>query len=88
MIYMPKSKTTSTTITKKITDLANKVHDSLPKGLRDAGTDLGKNIRETLQNQLSKLDMVTREEFDAQKKILERTQKKLAELEKKLQDKK
>lgn len=42
------------------------------------------NIHLVLQNQLSKLDLVSREEFDAQKAVLEKTRAKLEALEKQL----
>lgn len=42
------------------------------------------NIHLVLQNQLGKLDLVSREEFDAQKAVLEKTRAKLEALEKQL----
>ena len=39
-----------------------------------------------MQAQLSKLDLVTRQEFDVQAAILERTRAKLAELESRLKE--
>ena len=41
-------------------------------------------MRQVLQAQLSKLDLVSREEFDVQTKVLLRTREKLAALESKL----
>lgn len=43
-----------------------------------------KRIRSVLQAQLGKLDMVTREEFDVQTKVLLRTREKLNDMEAKL----
>lgn len=43
--------------------------------------DLEKNARALLASGFSKLDLVTREEFDIQKEVLARTREKLAELE-------
>jgi BMFP domain-containing protein YqiC len=43
---------------------------------------LKKNIRTLLEGTLAKLDLVTREEFDAQTKVLARTREKLEQLEK------
>ena len=42
--------------------------------------DIEKNIRAMLPGALSRLDLVTREEFDAQAKVLARTRAKLEEL--------
>ena len=43
--------------------------------------DLEKNLRANLSGFFSKLDLVTREEFDIQVKVLERTREKLTRLE-------
>jgi BMFP domain-containing protein YqiC len=43
--------------------------------------DLEKNLRALLQSAFSRLDLVTREEFDVQREVLARTRAKLAELE-------
>jgi BMFP domain-containing protein YqiC len=47
---------------------------------------LEKNLRATLQATLSKLDLVTREEFDVQTKVLARTRAKIEALEKVVAD--
>ena len=46
--------------------------------------DLQKNLKALLTQQFARLELVTREEFDTQTKVLERTRAKLEELEKKL----
>lgn len=43
--------------------------------------DIEKNMRAMLSSTLSRLDLVTREEFDEQAKVLERTREKLAALQ-------
>ncbi|MCS6945034.1 MAG: accessory factor UbiK family protein [Sutterellaceae bacterium] len=43
--------------------------------------DLRKNLRALLAQQFARLDLVTREEFDTQVKVLARTREKLAALE-------
>jgi BMFP domain-containing protein YqiC len=43
--------------------------------------DLEKNLRALLASWFDRLDLVLREDFDVQKKLLERAQAKLAELE-------
>jgi ubiquinone biosynthesis accessory factor UbiK len=67
-------------------DLARRLADSVPESLRAFGRDLEGNFKAVLQAQLSKLDLVTRQEFDVQAAILERTRSKLAELESRLKD--
>ena len=44
--------------------------------------DLQKNLKAVLVQQLARLDLVTREEFDTQAKVLARTRVRLEELEK------
>jgi BMFP domain-containing protein YqiC len=65
-------------------DLARRLADSVPESVRAFGRDLESNFKAVLQAQLSKLDLVTRQEFDVQAAILERTRSKLAELESRL----
>lgn len=43
--------------------------------------DIGKNLKAILSSSLSKLDLVTREEFDIQAQVLARTREKLDALE-------
>ena len=43
--------------------------------------DIEKNMRAMLRSTFSRLDLVTREEFDAQAKVLERTREKLMALQ-------
>ena len=71
---------------KKIDQIARQVHESMPKGLRDLGEDVEKKIRQVLQSQLTRLDLVSREEFDVQTQVLLRTREKLALLEQRLND--
>jgi BMFP domain-containing protein YqiC len=67
-------------------DLARRLADSVPESLRVFGRDMENNFKAVLQAQLSKLDLVTRQDFDVQAAILERTQTKLAALEARLKE--
>ena len=51
---------------------------------RSPAADLEKNLRALLASAFSRLDLVTREEFDVQREVLARTRAKLKELEAKL----
>ena len=54
----------------------------LEEALRNSpAQDIEKNLRALLAAGLERLDLVLREDFDVQKKLLERAQAKLAELE-------
>jgi BMFP domain-containing protein YqiC len=67
-------------------DLARRLADSVPESVREFGKDLESNFKAVLQAQLSRLDLVTRQEFDVQAAILERTRSKLADMEARLKD--
>lgn len=69
---------------KKIEQVARQIQNVLPQGLKDLGDDIDKKIRTVLQSQLTKLDLVNREEFDVQTQVLLRTREKLALLEQRL----
>ena len=62
-------------------ELARRLAESVPESVKSFGRDLEGNFKAVLQAQLAKLDLVTRQEFDVQSSILQRTQTKLAELE-------
>lgn len=66
---------------KSIDELARRVHEAIPSGLREAGGDLQQHIRASLQAGLGRLDLVTREEFDVQRAVLMRTREKVELLE-------
>jgi BMFP domain-containing protein YqiC len=61
-------------------DIAKKLSDVLPDSMHDLKKDLEKNFRSVLQSAFSKLDLVTREEFDVQVKVLSKTRLKLEDL--------
>jgi BMFP domain-containing protein YqiC len=67
-----------------INELAQRLLASLPAAVRGAQADLEKNFRVVLHNSLAKMDLVTRDEFDVQTKVLERTRARLAVLEARL----
>ena len=69
---------------KALDDLAQRLTDLLPPGMDQARADIEKNMKAALQAGFSKLDLVTREEFDVQREVLLRTRSKLVDLEKKV----
>ena len=68
-----------------IENLAEKLAAAVPEGLRSMREDLEHNFRAVLRSSLSKLDLVTREEFEVQEAVLARTREKLEALEAKLE---
>src|SRR5437762_1898783 len=68
----------------RIDELARRLLERVPPALRSMQRDLESNFRAVLREGLGKLDLVTRDEFDAQTRVLERTRARLEELEARL----
>ena len=65
--------------------LLDEVNDRVKAVLAQSpAADLEKNLKALLASFFSRLDLVTREEFDVQREVLSRTRAKLQELEAKL----
>ena len=71
---------------KKLEQLAKQIHDSMPAPVRELGADVDQKMRQVIQGQLTKLDVVSREEFDGQTQVLLRTRQKIAYRGQKLAD--
>jgi len=69
-----------------IENIAKKLAEAVPEGLRSVREDLENNFRAVLSASLSKLDLVTREEFEVQEAVLARTREKLEALEARLDE--
>jgi BMFP domain-containing protein YqiC len=70
--------------TPQVNEIAKRLLESLPQAVRGAQADLEANFRVVLRNALGKMDLVTRDEFDVQTKVLERTRARLTQLEARL----
>jgi BMFP domain-containing protein YqiC len=64
-----------------LNELNEKLCKALPSSLRSMKQDIGQNFHAILQSTFNKLELVTREEFDVQVKVLARTRKKIEMLE-------
>ncbi len=64
-----------------IDELARRLSDLVPPGLRQSREELQATFKSALQAGLAKLDLVTREEFEVQRAVLLRTREKLEALE-------
>ena len=69
-----------------IENIARKLAEAVPEGLRSVREDLENNFRSVLKASLSRLDLVTREEFEVQEAVLARTCEKLEALEARLKE--
>jgi BMFP domain-containing protein YqiC len=65
----------------RIDEIARRLLDNLPPAFRATQRDLESNFRAVLRANLGKLDLVTRDEFDTQSRVLERTRARLEALE-------
>ena len=62
-------------------DLARRLSDLVPPGLRESREELQATFKSALQAGLTRLDLVTREEFEVQRAVLLKTREKLDALE-------
>ncbi len=67
-------------------ELSQRLGAMLPPSVGEARADLQKNFRAALQAGLTRMDLVTREEFEVQQAVLLRTREKLEALEKRLSE--
>ena len=66
---------------RSLEDIARRVLDALPAGLLETRSELHRNLRAGLSQALREMDLVTREEYEVQRKVLARTREKLEQLE-------
>jgi len=71
---------------KILDNLANRLAAALPPGIKEIKQDAEKNFRAILQGALTKLNLVTREEFDVQTAVLSRANVKVQELERQVME--
>lgn len=69
-----------------LNELVGKLGQALPPGAVELKADFEKNARGAVQSVLEKMDLVTREEFDLQVALLQRTREKLDRLEKLIEE--
>lgn len=65
----------------KIESIVQGITSAMPSGFTAIQEDAEKNLRSALSATFAKLDLVTREEFDVQTQVLQRTREKLEALE-------
>lgn len=64
-------------------DIASRISDAIANS---PAKDVEKNVRAMMSSAFTKMDLVTREEFDIQQEVLARSREKLAELEARVLD--
>lgn len=66
---------------KILDDISRRISENLPRGVQDLQDDLQRNLRTGVESALGRLNLVTREEFEIQQAVLQRTREKLEALE-------
>jgi BMFP domain-containing protein YqiC len=66
--------------------LSAKINELLPPGLQQTKADFDARLKSLLQQQLANYEMVSREEFDIQARVLARTREKLEAIEARLKE--
>ncbi len=66
-------------------ELTKRISSLIPGDVKHMQDDFENNVHSLLQTTLSKMNLVTREEFDVQSAVLQRTREKLEQLEKQLE---
>ena len=69
---------------KQFDDVLRKVSDNMPEALKDVRGDVEKTLRLGVQQVLESMNIVTREELDVQRLVLERTRERLELLERRV----
>ena len=69
-----------------INELAEKISAVLPDSIKAVQSDIDKNLRAVLESSFSKMNLVSREEFDVQSALLSRSLEKLQQLEKQIEE--
>ena len=66
---------------KTLDEFTRKLASAIPQSVFDAQRDVEKNLRAVLETLFQKLDLVTREEYEVQVALLERSRARLKSLE-------
>ncbi|HSS64869.1 MAG TPA: accessory factor UbiK family protein, partial [Gammaproteobacteria bacterium] len=66
---------------RNLDDLVRRIADSLPDGVAQLNADVRRNLKEVISASLSRMNLVSREEFEVQSAVLARTREKLERLE-------
>lgn len=65
-------------------DFAKRLSDIIPDSAQGLRHDVEKNVRAVINSTFTKLDLITREEFEVQKNVLARSRTKIEALEQQL----
>jgi BMFP domain-containing protein YqiC len=69
---------------KVLDDLSRRLAERMPRGFQALQEDFERNLRAALEAAISRMNLVTREEFEVQQAVLLRTREKLKALEERI----
>jgi len=72
---------------KQFEAIAKKLYNALPSSLHHVENEIQQQFKDILQATFSCMDLVTREEFDVQTKVLARTREKVEALQRQIEKK-
>ncbi len=72
--------------TQALDEIVRKISAAIPDDLKTAKQNLEKNVRVAAEGVFQRLDLVTREEFDVQAKMLSESQQRVKKLEQLIQE--
>lgn len=70
----------------KLEEIAKQITENMPQGVKNLADTLEGKTKQAIQNKLSEMDFVSREDFEVQSQVLLRTREKLAILEQRVND--
>ncbi|WP_372768401.1 accessory factor UbiK family protein [Pseudoalteromonas sp.] len=65
----------------KLEEIAKQITENMPQGVKNLADTIEVKTKQAIQNKLSEMDFVSREDFEVQSQVLLRTREKLAILE-------
>ena len=71
-------------MSESLEQLTKRISSLIPSDVKNLQEDFENNVHSLLQSSLTKMNLVTREEFDVQSAVLQRTREKLEQLEKQI----
>ncbi len=70
----------------KLEEIAKQITENMPQGVKNLADTLEGKTKQAIQNKLSEMDFVSREDFEVQSQVLLRTREKLAILEQRVNE--
>ena len=70
----------------KLEEIAKQITENMPQGVKNLADTIEGKTKQAIQNKLSEMDFVSREDFEVQSQVLLRTREKLAALEKRVNE--